>query len=306
MKFARITGEKMANTNKTRSGDYRSDAFSEYGMACDKCGWYPKTAKQEGNLHVHHIKPISEGGLDDVDNLRVLCKDCHMNLHSGSEFDVNKVREYSRIFTEEIDHKKKEHMGDARRRVNKDSVFIEGDEPDGEYYVEGLLGGDHYDHYKVDTTANYLDMCSCYDHKFGTVRAVNVCTHVLAAALWRCVTEDPGEEAARRIARSLNRDASGYVEHKEAVFEAHDKLSSETGYNDSLMKRGRAQALWMSETGDGWYCYGGKCEGATVTIEGSRGYVCSDCDEDYPPCPGHMGAYILNHADDGVIQRNIQ
>ncbi|MCR5355770.1 MAG: HNH endonuclease [Lachnospiraceae bacterium] len=32
--------------------------------------------------HVHHIKPLSEGGTNDFDNLMSLCKSCHSRVHA--------------------------------------------------------------------------------------------------------------------------------------------------------------------------------------------------------------------------------
>lgn len=43
---------------------------------CTVCG------KKE-KLHLHHIKPFSEGGLHHEDNLVVLCPPCHTDVHEG-------------------------------------------------------------------------------------------------------------------------------------------------------------------------------------------------------------------------------
>ncbi|WP_026499311.1 HNH endonuclease [Butyrivibrio sp. WCD2001] len=32
--------------------------------------------------HVHHKKPLAEGGTNDFDNLQSLCKSCHSRIHS--------------------------------------------------------------------------------------------------------------------------------------------------------------------------------------------------------------------------------
>ena len=31
--------------------------------------------------HVHHIKPLAEGGTNDWNNLRALCQSCHSRTH---------------------------------------------------------------------------------------------------------------------------------------------------------------------------------------------------------------------------------
>lgn len=38
------------------------------------------------DLHVHHIRPVSNGGTHDLDNLVTLCNNCHNRVHHG-QFD---------------------------------------------------------------------------------------------------------------------------------------------------------------------------------------------------------------------------
>lgn len=45
------------------------------GNKCQKCG------KEEEDLHVHHIEPISEGGDNDKLNLITVCANCHRAIH---------------------------------------------------------------------------------------------------------------------------------------------------------------------------------------------------------------------------------
>lgn len=40
---------------------------------CERCG-------SEENLEVHHITKIKDGGTNDLDNLLLLCKDCHRGM----------------------------------------------------------------------------------------------------------------------------------------------------------------------------------------------------------------------------------
>ena len=42
--------------------------------ACEDCG------SIEG-LHVHHIQPLSKGGGNEMDNLKLLCTSCHYQAH---------------------------------------------------------------------------------------------------------------------------------------------------------------------------------------------------------------------------------
>ena len=46
------------------------------GAACTGCG-----CAYLNQLEIHHIKPISEGGTDDLDNLKTLCDKCHDKTH---------------------------------------------------------------------------------------------------------------------------------------------------------------------------------------------------------------------------------
>lgn len=49
------------------------------GSACSNCG----TAS---HLHVHHVKPLSKGGGNELSNLIMLCENCHSEAHGGRDF----------------------------------------------------------------------------------------------------------------------------------------------------------------------------------------------------------------------------
>ena len=61
-------------------------------FTCQDCGEF-KAMKNEhcvyipidNGLEVHHIKPVSEGGGDEPENLITLCHDCHMKRHHGEK-----------------------------------------------------------------------------------------------------------------------------------------------------------------------------------------------------------------------------
>ena len=55
----------------------RKKALERAGYRCKKCG------SDSQRLHVHHIKPRKDGGSDEMDNLKVLCPDCHADEHDA-------------------------------------------------------------------------------------------------------------------------------------------------------------------------------------------------------------------------------
>lgn len=58
------------------------DKITAYGIVdgyCEKCG---KKFKDYKEAQYHHIELYSNGGLTQLDNIMVLCKKCHDNIHS--------------------------------------------------------------------------------------------------------------------------------------------------------------------------------------------------------------------------------
>jgi 5-methylcytosine-specific restriction endonuclease McrA len=47
--------------------------------SCAECG-------VGGTLHLHHIRPLSQGGTNRLDNLSLLCAYCHREAHGGRSF----------------------------------------------------------------------------------------------------------------------------------------------------------------------------------------------------------------------------
>ncbi|GGK91548.1 HNH endonuclease [Deinococcus radiotolerans] len=51
------------------------------GFRCETCG---AGAKEDGvRLQIDHIRPVSRGGTNDPQNLRVLCRDCNAGKGAG-------------------------------------------------------------------------------------------------------------------------------------------------------------------------------------------------------------------------------
>ena len=47
----------------------------------DRDGWRCQTCGKPGRLEVHHVKPLQEGGANDLGNLTALCRGCHIEAH---------------------------------------------------------------------------------------------------------------------------------------------------------------------------------------------------------------------------------
>lgn len=56
--------------------DLRSTVLRAYNFKCKKCGSTHK------NLDLHHIVPRKKGGLNSINNLIPLCKQCHLTRHN--------------------------------------------------------------------------------------------------------------------------------------------------------------------------------------------------------------------------------
>lgn len=58
---------------------------------CEHCRWSPPTPSI---LHAHHVFPLACGGPDTLDNLLVLCPNCHATAHYVTQRS-NLMRQYS-------------------------------------------------------------------------------------------------------------------------------------------------------------------------------------------------------------------
>jgi len=55
------------------------------GFMCEKCGKMGKQIGGRSILHVHH-KTYERFGMEDMDDLLVVCINCHKNIHRGLSF----------------------------------------------------------------------------------------------------------------------------------------------------------------------------------------------------------------------------
>ena len=83
------TGAKIPQKETVTSTLYlRDPAVKAYVLQsavgicqCCKTAAPFKTVSGTGNLEVHHIRPLAEGGSDTVQNTVAVCPNCHRALH---------------------------------------------------------------------------------------------------------------------------------------------------------------------------------------------------------------------------------
>ena len=76
-----------SDTPRTATNDWkwrRREAIIRDDYACQECG-AQGGRKGDTQLHVHHIKPVAEGGSDDLENLETLCSSCHRSTHAENQ-----------------------------------------------------------------------------------------------------------------------------------------------------------------------------------------------------------------------------
>lgn len=68
----------------------RSQAIKQHGSSCELCGYGL-------SIDTHHIKPKNEGGLHEIENLMILCPNCHALItrkifYLNSRKDIPKIQ----------------------------------------------------------------------------------------------------------------------------------------------------------------------------------------------------------------------
>lgn len=74
--------------NHGSAGGYRGHIFRRDKFTCQICGEFHVKYSEfniplpttDGQLDLHHIKPVTEGGTDAPDNLLTVCRDCHKSI----------------------------------------------------------------------------------------------------------------------------------------------------------------------------------------------------------------------------------
>jgi len=62
----------------------RRKVIQRDGWECQNCNTIPEATGNTA-FHVHHVKPISEGGGHAYENLITLCEGCHHEIHSEQD-----------------------------------------------------------------------------------------------------------------------------------------------------------------------------------------------------------------------------
>ena len=99
--------ESIAETRRLPQS-VREQVIERDEQQCQRCGDQVTPTDEDGpSFEVHHIIPFSAGGPDTVDNLIVLCSDCHTTAHSRMKRIVDEcpdILEDLQEFVCDVDH----------------------------------------------------------------------------------------------------------------------------------------------------------------------------------------------------------
>ena len=101
LKNPEVSGVEYQHGDGEGFYNVKSAVLSRDNYTCQICG------KTHTRLEVHHIILRSEGGSNRMDNLAVLCKDCHAKVHTGELDFTKKVKSF----------KHSAHMNIMRKRL---------------------------------------------------------------------------------------------------------------------------------------------------------------------------------------------
>ena len=101
LKNPEVSGVEYQHGDGEGFYNVKSAVLSRDNYTCQICG------VKQAKLEVHHIRSRSEGGSNRMDNLVVLCKDCHAKVHTGELDFTKKVKSF----------KHSTHMNIMRKRL---------------------------------------------------------------------------------------------------------------------------------------------------------------------------------------------
>lgn len=71
-------GRKANKAKRTSTRTFRIDLMKQRGKACQLCGY-----DRFDIFNIHHIVEKHNGGTDELDNLLLVCPNCHTEIHKG-------------------------------------------------------------------------------------------------------------------------------------------------------------------------------------------------------------------------------
>lgn len=109
---------------KSLTKKVRFEVFKRDGFTCAYCGSTPPNV----NLEVDHIRPVSKGGGNDIDNLITSCFDCNrgksnVELTSVPKTVSEKLKESKEREEQYLEFKK--HCKKIEARINKEVSQVE-------------------------------------------------------------------------------------------------------------------------------------------------------------------------------------
>ena len=80
-----MSWRKGPSVNRQKWARVRRTALEKAGYRCSRCS-------KAGRLEVHHVQHLKDGGQPfDLNNLAVLCRNCHIHTHKPSMSDEQKT-----------------------------------------------------------------------------------------------------------------------------------------------------------------------------------------------------------------------
>ncbi|SHG68945.1 HNH endonuclease [Halobaculum gomorrense] len=87
-------GKSVSSTSGTRTSYTRSDLVRDFALrmsegVCQACMEDAPFISKAGEpfLEVHHLYRVSDGGVDDPENVIAICPNCHREVHNGQHGD---------------------------------------------------------------------------------------------------------------------------------------------------------------------------------------------------------------------------
>ena len=106
----------LKSFNKSRSVEYNDNRISKYSMQRGRCAitqWF-LTA---GEMHCHHIIPLSLRGTDKFQNLVIVHKDVHLLIHASRKETINELLGKLNLTSKQI-----EKVNELRKKCNLEEM----------------------------------------------------------------------------------------------------------------------------------------------------------------------------------------